>query len=74
MMTTFETNRTVPLGSVATLRVVSLLERVCDAVTAWRSARATGVELQRLSNEQLADIGLTRSDILPLVERMSRHR
>ena len=58
-----EVTRAVPLGSVTTFRVVSLAQRALDAFAAWRNARATEKALRRLSDRQLADIGLHRGEI-----------
>lgn len=69
-MTTFETNRIVPLGSVSTLRLVNLVERAYDAFMGWRQARRTEAELDKLSDQQLADIGVVRSDITHIAESL----
>lgn len=58
-----QTNHAVPLGSVLTFRLVTLVERAIDGALAWRRGRETARKLSRLSDEQLADIGLTRGDI-----------
>lgn len=68
-MTAFDTNHNVPLGSVSTLRVVSLLERGYDAFVAWRNARETEAQLRKLSDQQLRDIGLHRGQITELARR-----
>ena len=36
-----EVTRPVPLGSVTTFRVVSVLQRTYDALASWQSARVT---------------------------------
>lgn len=60
----YETNtRVVPLGSVVTLRIVTLLEGAYDAIAGWRNARATSRALAKLSDAQLNDIGLRRAHI-----------
>lgn len=73
-MTAFDTNHNVPLGSVATLRLVAVLERGYDAFVAWRSARATAHELARLSDLQLADIGLHRGEIVNVAGQLAQRR
>jgi uncharacterized protein YjiS (DUF1127 family) len=70
-MTTLQSTRSAPLGSVATFGVVSFFERALDAFTAWRSARATAAELSRLSDKQLADIGLERAEIPDLARSLA---
>ena len=71
-MTTLETTRSAPLGSVTTLRIVSFVERVLHAVSAWRSARATEKALAGLTDKQLRDIGLNRGDIVDVAEALAR--
>ena len=53
-----------PVGAVATLRVVDALMHVKDAVVSWNQTRVTRKILSRLSEHQLNDIGLTRSDLV----------
>jgi uncharacterized protein YjiS (DUF1127 family) len=72
IMSVYETNRSVPLGSVTTLRVVSFFERAVDAVAIWRKARATASALSELSDKQLADIGLMRGDISDVADALAR--
>lgn len=45
------------------------LARIAAAITAWRDARATRAALSQLSDRELDDIGLTRSEI----DRVSRN-
>jgi uncharacterized protein YjiS (DUF1127 family) len=71
-MAVYETNHQVPLGSVATLRVVNVFERVYNAVTTWRDARATKSALAKLSDAQLADIGLRRHHIDAVAADLAR--
>ncbi|MFO1105010.1 MAG: DUF1127 domain-containing protein [Amaricoccus sp.] len=70
-MTAFETNHTVPLGSVSTLRVVNIVERAYDAYLGWRKARRTETALGKLSDQQLADIGVQRGDIALIAEGLA---
>jgi len=70
-MSQMQSNRPVPLGAVSTLRVVSLFERAIDGFTAWRSSRATAHALSRLSDQQLADIGLIRGDIAEVADTLA---
>ena len=60
---TYASTRPVPLGAVSIFRVTSTIEAVVGAFAAWRRARTTRVALARLSDAQLADIGLRRADI-----------
>ena len=72
-MSAYETNHAVPLGSITTLRVVSLIERAVDAFTGWRNARATEIALGKLSDAQLDDIGLHRGNIGEVAEQLARN-
>jgi uncharacterized protein YjiS (DUF1127 family) len=65
-------SRSVPLGSVTTFRVVSLAQRALDAFLVWQNARATERTLRRLSDQQLADIGLHRGAIADIAAEMAR--
>ncbi|MFN3211228.1 MAG: DUF1127 domain-containing protein [Roseovarius sp.] len=56
-MAAIETTRTAPHG------VGSLFSRLVATVSAWNDARVTRNALNRLSDRELADIGLSRSDI-----------
>ena len=67
-----EVSRAVPLGSVTTFRAVSLAQRAVDALATWRNTRATEKALRRLSDQQLADIGLNRGEILEVAEELAR--
>lgn len=63
--------RAIPLGAVSTLRLVSFVERAIDGFAAWRSARATAEALNELSDKQLADIGLSRGEIVEVAETLA---
>jgi uncharacterized protein YjiS (DUF1127 family) len=71
-MSVFESKRPVPFGAVLTFRAVSLLDRAVEAVGTWRRVRATEKALLKLSDRQLADVGLHRGDITAVAEQMSR--
>ena len=66
-----EVSRPVPLGSVATVRLVQYAQRALDGFTSWRNARATRKELLRLSDWQLSDIGLHRGQVDELAEGLA---
>jgi uncharacterized protein YjiS (DUF1127 family) len=70
-MSVFETNHQVPLGSVATFRIVNVVERGYDAIVAWSNARATRRALAKLSDEQLDDIGLSRQHIVAVANDLA---
>jgi len=65
-------SRSVPLGSVTTFRVVSLAQRALDTLLVWHNARATERTLRRLSDQQLADIGLHRAAIADIAANLAR--
>ncbi len=71
-MSVYETNHVVPLGSITTLRFVNAFERLTNGYAAWRNARGTRSQLNRLSDLQLADIGLERAEIEDLAESLAR--
>lgn len=71
-MAIYETSHNVPLGSVATLRIVNVFERVYTAFTTWRDARVTRSALAKLSDAQLADIGLRRHHIDAVADDLAR--
>jgi len=56
-------NRSVPLGSVGIFAVVSNAEALVRNLRARLARRGTVAKLRRLSDAQLADIGLTRADV-----------
>ena len=53
----------VPFGAVATLREVSLIQTLFASFVSWKAKRDTRKQLLKLSDQQLEDIGLYRSDI-----------
>lgn len=52
-----------PLGAVTVLRVVDAVASVKTAIVEWYVARETRKVLAQLTDAQLRDIGLDRSDI-----------
>lgn len=59
----YTTATAAPLGAVTTYRVVTAFSSLKAAFLAWNESRATRKALDALSEAQLADIGLSRSDI-----------
>jgi uncharacterized protein YjiS (DUF1127 family) len=72
IMSVLDTNRSVPLGAIATFRTVSFLDRALNAATAWQRARGTRAALRSLSDDQLADIGLHRGEIPDIANALAR--
>ena len=59
----YTTATAAPLGAVSTYRIVTAILSLKAAVLHWNESRATRNALGALSEAQLADIGLSRSDI-----------
>lgn len=61
----FTANATSPLpfGAIATYRAITAVETVVEAIASWIQARHTRSVLSELSDRQLDDIGLARSDL-----------
>jgi uncharacterized protein YjiS (DUF1127 family) len=62
-MAAFETTRTAPFGAIATYNVVRFFSDIASNVIAWNDARVTRNALGKLTDRELDDIGLSRSDI-----------
>lgn len=62
-MTNFETARPLPFGAITTYRIVSFFDTAIENVRNKRATSATTRVLNSLSEHQLEDIGLSRSDI-----------
>ncbi|MFT3973739.1 MAG: DUF1127 domain-containing protein [Amaricoccus sp.] len=72
MSATFNSNRSVPLGSVSIFRATTGVEFAMRAFASWRRARTTRLALANLSDAQLADIGVTRGDIAMVSDSLSQ--
>jgi len=62
-MAIYEPTRTAPLGAISAYRLVSALDDLRIALVAWNNSRETRNALSKLSDHELNDIGLSRSDI-----------
>lgn len=62
-MATIETSRVAPLGAITTYRAIQRVSGVFSVIGAWNDARITRNALGKLSDRELDDIGLCRSDI-----------
>ncbi len=58
-MAAIDTTTRAPIGTISTPRFFSIFQAVRD----WNDARVTRGALNRLSDRELDDIGLTRADI-----------
>ena len=52
-----------PMGAVAIHRAVTAVTDLFVAIRDWNDARRTVAALNRLTTDQLDDIGMTRGDI-----------
>ncbi len=62
-MAIMEPRRPVPFGTIAVLHVVDFFYGLRERLVAWRNRRVTRSALNRLSDHELTDIGLTRDEI-----------
>jgi len=49
-----------------------MLDSLVNRYRSWRTYRSTYEELMQLSNRELADLGISRSDIPAIARRASR--
>ena len=62
-MTLAVTHTDAPLGAIIAFRVVNSILNFKEASVAWNEDRVTRNMLRELSDKQLDDIGLKRSDL-----------
>jgi uncharacterized protein YjiS (DUF1127 family) len=62
-MAHFEATRSAPLGSITTYHVMNSVGGFFAAMKTWNDARITRKALASLTDRELDDIGLARSDI-----------
>lgn len=62
-MATFDTTRTTYGSASASSRFFAAISAVIASVVAWNDARVTRNALSALTDRELEDIGLSRSDI-----------
>lgn len=65
-MAAFSTSRTAPFGAIATFRAVQFIGETATMLIDWNEARITRKALSKLTDRELDDIGLCRSDIASL--------
>lgn len=68
-MAIIETSRAVPFGAVSTYRIVNAFESVFGQITGAYHAYKTEKSLNKLSGDQLEDIGLERAQIKEVAKR-----
>ena len=62
-MAAVETTRPAPFGAITTYRAINSFTNALSALRGWNDARVTRKALNKLSDRELDDIGLCRSDI-----------
>ncbi len=62
-MAVYETTRTIGLGHAVAGRLSRIIQGFTSAVILWNDNRNTRVALSKLTDRELADIGLSRDDI-----------
>lgn len=62
-MATFDTTRTNYGSASAASRFFTAISAIASAIVAWNDARVTRNALSGLTDRELEDIGLSRSDI-----------
>jgi len=55
--------RTAPLGAITTYHVVQFFSNFANMLLSWNDSRTTRNALLKLTDRELDDIGLCRSDI-----------
>ncbi|WP_187429999.1 hypothetical protein ROLI_026310 [Roseobacter fucihabitans] len=68
-MSTFDTSRTTYGTASAVSRFFAMISDITTSVVAWNDARVTRNALAALSDRELDDIGLSRSDIDAIADR-----
>ncbi|MFC7705633.1 DUF1127 domain-containing protein [Plastorhodobacter daqingensis] len=62
-MAAFETTRTAPFGAITALKIVQGFANLRERFVEWNDIRVTRNALSKLSDRELADIGISRGDI-----------
>lgn len=62
-MAAFETTRPAPFGATSTYHFILFVSNVLGTAKTWNDSRVTRKALSALSDRELDDIGLSRSDI-----------
>ncbi len=62
-MATFETTRSAPFGAETVYRIASIFDETRATLVDWNNRRMTRNIVARLSERELADIGLCRADV-----------
>jgi uncharacterized protein YjiS (DUF1127 family) len=62
-MAAYKPSAAAPVGAISIIRSIPGLAALFAAVGAWNDARMTRKALARLTDRELDDIGLCRSDV-----------
>ncbi len=62
-MASFDINRPMADGHLSGVRLSTLFSRISAALADWNDARKTRNALSKLSDQELADLGLHRGDV-----------
>ncbi len=68
-MAAISSNRPAPFGAITVYRIASGLVAAGQRLVAWNNARTARNALSKLSDRELADIGLSRADLDNFVSR-----
>lgn len=71
-MASYDTMRDVVAGQSIANRFFSAFTGMSGTLAAWNDTRVTRNALSKLSDHELNDLGLTRSDIYNMSGRLSR--
>lgn len=71
-MSAFESSRPVPLGAITVHHAVVFADRLVTRARAWRRERAAEMALGKLSDRDLADVGVSRGNLRTIAERLAR--
>ena len=71
-MSVYQSTKVAPLGAITALRIVTLVEGALVALVNWRRRRETQSALLKLSDHQLADIGLHRGAVALVAQDLTR--
>lgn len=63
VMAAYETTRPAPVGAITTFHLVQGIWTLVQKLRDWNEVRLTRHALDKLSDRELEDIGLCRSDI-----------
>ena len=62
-MATMNQTNAAPFGAISTYRATRAVEAAVNSLVMWRAKRKTYSMLDRLTNRELEDIGMTRADV-----------